>query len=386
MKILILVYIIFLEKEKFELLYLDKSHQIKPTEKLKRILFWTTFFDWKDFQFGIGQEPFYRAGCRFSNCITTDDRTFLNQSDALIFHPNNFDMKDLPSYRMPHQRYVFTYFEALLSQRDLPIFQNAPNGFFNWTMTYRRDSDIYSAQHYGTIRRKNTSSAVVEQFPFSLQPGVLPPDPAIFFKIRNQTHSTFSNKSKLIAWFTSNCDTPSLREVYFLRLAHYIPIDVYGECGNHVCFPMFSPKCDTLLNDYKFYIAAENSICADYVTEKFYRALDAGTIPIVYGGADYSAYAPPRSFIHVADFDSPEALADYLILLDDNSNLYSTYFEWKKDWEVIRHPMSGWCELCEKLNDPKQPSKNYKEIDKWWFEQTRCLTGESVMKKQGLLH
>lgn len=56
--------------------------------------------------------------------------------------------------------------------------------------------------------------------------------------------------------------------------------------------------------DYKFYLAFENSICHDYITEKFYNALQYRTVPIVYGGANYQALAPKGSFINVKDFSS----------------------------------------------------------------------------------
>lgn len=58
-------------------------------------------------------------------------------------------------------------------------------------------------------------------------------------------------------------------------------------------------------NNYKFYLAFENSICRDYVTEKLYNSLLFSTVPIVYGGADYDAIGlPPNSYIDVRNFKS----------------------------------------------------------------------------------
>lgn len=57
--------------------------------------------------------------------------------------------------------------------------------------------------------------------------------------------------------------------------------------------------------DYKFYLAFENSICPDYVTEKLFNTLLFTTVPIVYGGADYEAIgAPLNSYIDVRNFTS----------------------------------------------------------------------------------
>jgi len=123
----------------------------------------------------------------------------------------------------------------------------------------------------------------------------------------------------------------------------------------------------------------ENSLCPDYVTEKFYRALIHGIVPIVYGGADYSQYAPPHSYINIADFKSPKELADYLKLLDKNDALYLKYFEWKKFYQVVRRPMNGWCDLCAKLNEDVQVPKSYANVDEWWVRKMPCYPGSSFL-------
>lgn len=51
--------------------------------------------------------------------------------------------------------------------------------------------------------------------------------------------------------------------------------------------------------DYKFYLAFENSICVDYVTEKFFNAMRRTVVPITLGGANYSSLAPFHSAVHV---------------------------------------------------------------------------------------
>jgi alpha-1,3-fucosyltransferase len=314
--------------------------------------------------------------------MTTDDRNLQNESDAIIFHPINYDTNDVPLHRKPNQRYVFLFYEAETTGKQYQIFNNSLQDFFNWTMTYRRDSDIHCTEPYGILRRKHPSKRMTNTLPMPLPHGSLPPDPALLLKKPHSnsymSHLEFiQKKTKKIAWFVSKCVTLGRREDFFRQLFKFFPsIDVYGECGNGLsCFPWKSPDCDKILGDYKFYISAENSLCADYVTEKFYRALEAGVVPIVYGGADYSAYAPPYSYIHAADFISPKYLADYIILLDKNPLLYSKYFEWKKDWLVDRRPLDGWCDLCKKLNDPEQEHKSYKNIGKWWFDVVPCLQG-----------
>jgi len=76
-------------------------------------------------------------------------------------------------------------------------------------------------------------------------------------------------KTKLVAWFVSNCESESLREKYVQTMKKYIDVDVYGKCGDHVCWVGEQDECYNILErDYKFYLAFENSFCRDYVTEK----------------------------------------------------------------------------------------------------------------------
>ena len=67
---------------------------------------------------------------------------------------------------------------------------------------------------------------------------------------------------------------------------------------------MFFNLDGMLEQDYKFYLSFENSICVDYVTEKFYNALLFNTVPVVYGGADYSRLAPNMSYIDIRNYGS----------------------------------------------------------------------------------
>lgn len=48
-------------------------------------------------------------------------------------------------------------------------------------------------------------------------------------------------------------------------------------------------------------------------------------VPIVMGPnkKDYEKLAPPHSYIHVDDFESPAKLVDYLRLLHSNATLYN---------------------------------------------------------------
>lgn len=58
---------------------------------------------------------------------------------------------------------------------------------------------------------------------------------------------------------------------YARELGKYINVDIYGACGPHRCPRTSANRCFQLLDeDYKFYLAFENSNCRDYITEKFF--------------------------------------------------------------------------------------------------------------------
>jgi alpha-1,3-fucosyltransferase len=90
----------------------------------------------------------------------------------------------------------------------------------------------------------------------------------------------------------------------------------------------FPYQCDEMLQvDYKFYFAFENSLCPDYVTEKFIWPYVYDAFPIVLGEANYSNFSPSYSYVNEKDFQSPKKLTDYLILLDKSEKLDGQYFD-----------------------------------------------------------
>ena len=64
--------------------------------------------------------------------------------------------------------------------------------------------------------------------------------------------------------------------------------------------------------EYKFYLSFENSLCTDYVTEKFFNVLNYNMVPVTYNGAEMEKFAPRHSYINALDYSSVEELAKYL--------------------------------------------------------------------------
>ncbi|ODM96981.1 Alpha-(1,3)-fucosyltransferase C [Orchesella cincta] len=295
----------------------------------------------------------------FGNCEITFDRKRIKEAHAVIFHAWHSDLKkiDMPKIRSARQLWVLMDQESPMKSRsNLDSF----SGVFNWTMTYRRDSDVYHP--YGEIIEN--SEHVTNESNFHLE-------------------SFLAAKTKLIAGVTSNCDTDSKREVLIEKLRKEgVVIDIFGKCGTPVCphGKRIGNNCsqeefwEQLAKDYKFYLAFENALCVDYVTEKFFRTLELGIVPVVYGGADYDLIAPPNSFINVDSFQSPKQLAEFLKNLNENAEEYKKYFEWRIKYKVVKG--LGGFNLCKKLtNHILERRKNgghipriYNNIKEWWFQ------------------
>ena len=87
---------------------------------------------------------------------------------------------------------------------------------------------------------------------------------------------------------------------------------------------------------------------------------------------DYERVAPPHSFIHVEDFDSPSELASYLDLLITNHTLYQEYLSWKGSGRFI--DTKFWCRLCSLLHDDGDHMTWYDDIEVWWNCPDVCRT------------
>ena len=210
-------------------------------------------------------------------------------------------MKDREKIKPPKQRWIFFLLESPVNLRRNPV---SLKGLFNWTMTYRIDSDIFLP--YGHYTRLN-------------------PD-----EISLKSTNYAEGKDKLAVWLVSHCGT--LRDKFVKKLVKYIKIDVFGSCGKifdqQESCPKGSQECDHKLKGYKFYLSFENSFCVDYITEKYWRPLLLNIVPVVMGGASYEnkQLAIPGSFINTANFESVEALAKYLLYLNANDTAYNEYF------------------------------------------------------------
>lgn len=316
-----------------------EGYNISVTRRNKTILYWDTFHGAENMGLGLGYEIF--ANCPISDCVATHDKQYLpvDRFDAIVFHGARYSVTNdgIPERRNVDQKYIFY---SLETYANTYIEMKTNFNFYNWTMTFRRDSDIHSP--YAVVVRKVTG-----------------------YKIPSL--ETINSKKKKVAWFVSNCYTAGAKRRlrYVQELQKHIPVDIYGKCGTLTCTG--SEQCYQMLQDnYKFYLSFENSFCEDYVTEKLFNVLRYNVVPVVLGCANYDVIAPPYSVINTNSFMNPKHLAEYLWSLDSNTTEYIKYFEWKKEYTIEDSTQYVLCQLCEKLHKPLQYSW-YEDVKKWYY-------------------
>ncbi|XP_078683921.1 alpha-(1,3)-fucosyltransferase 7-like [Branchiostoma floridae x Branchiostoma belcheri] len=317
---------------------------LKPQGGKKKILVWNP---WPPISMP-------RQACpSMPQCEFTKDRGEVGDADAVIFWfrtmPPVYDRSYFPRSRPTRQHWIMRTPDCPYMTRITDWVSYA--GVFNWTMTYRNDSDVYMpwghiTSIYAEIARK--PDTLGRHYP--------------------------KQEGKLVIWYVSNCYKHLSRFAYANELMKYIKVDVFGACGREYC--RYSTKDQNCfanhLRQYKFYLAFENFKCIEYITEKFWKnGLSYDSVPVVLGAprSDYERFAPPNSFIHIDDFKNPRALASYLMYLDKNEDKYMEYFAWRNNPpKNLPDFKSHWCELCKKLVQAKpNERKVYNDIDKWWL-------------------
>ena len=225
------------------------------------------------------------------------------------------------------------------------------------------------------------------------------------------------DKTNLVAWTVSNCETASNRESTAKQLSHSLEkinqrLDIFGgkDCMSSKCVPgkrkscpdkhISFPSCpndsrvdpdkkcvERVLGSYYFYLSWENSICEDYVTEKFYDALRRSIVPVVLEGDWYDRLVPEGYdvFIRASDYDNTDELASRLVEISRNRTLYESFFKWREvpidelPSDFVKHVVNAenpWCALCRKLHEDDDDRVNI-NVDEWYSVENRCKQGQN---------
>ncbi|CAI5483749.1 unnamed protein product [Closterium sp. Yama58-4] len=135
--------------------------------------------------------------------------------------------------------------------------------------------------------------------------------------------------SALAAAFISNCNANSFRLEAIKELSRHMEVHSYGRCLNNM--PYEKDKLPVLARHF-FSLAFENTCEGDYVTEKFWQCLVAGSVPVVIGAPNIADFAPsPNSYLEIKSLEDVPRVAQQMVTLAGNQTAYDEMLAWKKD-------------------------------------------------------
>ena len=134
------------------------------------------------------------------------------------------------------------------------------------------------------------------------------------------------------SFMARNCGSKNHREKMVIELQEYFRVDSLSSCLHNAKPPNGLGLQDKkkVMQQYLFHLSFENGITQDYITEKLWGALAAGTVPVFLGSPNIKEHVPHGSVINTLDFETPEALGKYLTKVAANQTLYEQYHEWRK--------------------------------------------------------
>jgi hypothetical protein len=231
------------------------------------------------------------------------DRNRYEEADAVVFHLPQLRKSRFPPTKRRGQLWVGYSME---SDQHYPIqARRAELGpVFDVWMTYERDADIW--------------------IPY-LNP-TLPSD-------LKQAPQSKTERSPAAA-FISGLHERSGRTALLGELMRHLSIDSYGSVHRNrsIWRDRGAETKRRTIAQYKFTLAFENAISRDYVTEKFFDPLIAGSVPVYLGAPNIDAFAPgDHCFVDATRFESPRALAARLTELAQDESAYREYQRWRKE-------------------------------------------------------
>nr|XP_021196972.2 alpha-(1,3)-fucosyltransferase C [Helicoverpa armigera] len=322
---------------------------------------------------------FFKKKCPVNNCYITKIKSVvrrISDFDAIMFYGPKLDKKPLilPKDRSNQQKYIFLSGESAV---NYPVRCRNLRGVFNWTMTYKLNSDIYLG--YPIIR--NITGSIIGPKPIMhwLKWEDMKPIDSAFKK-------NLEGKIYAAAWFVSNKHAANKRREIALQIQdelsdYNMTLDIFGP-GEVSCPRNINLVCLSLLERYYyFYLSFENSLIDDYVTEKLLTPLQHYTVPIVYGGANYTRFMPEGSYLDVRTLGI-KMLVEKMVAAIRNKTIYYDFFRWTNHYSyhsVYESPMTDpQCELCRKLND-KNSMKEVTIIENFsaWWRSKACFDSDN---------
>lgn len=381
----------------------------------------------------MGEKYIKKSDPSCGGCWFTNDRTFEKVAHGILIDNTNFPSayKDIPhtKNRKPEQYWFAWHRESATKgfadagkffEKD--EYGNFMDDAFNYTVSYRRDSDIPYHNLVNDLllsQRYNSKTKIKEKLEMEDGPYM---EKLIKNKFDYINDEKYKDKS-YATWIVSNCQATvgaraRMDEALALKKAG-LKFDGFGKCwaGTEKEYKHISDEQapgSTIytqedmsrslrwrgdvsvlerISKYKFYLSFENGIhCRDYLSEKFWRnSLEAELVPIVFGvhREDIKALAPPNSYIHIEDYPNRKDLIDFLDYLNSNDTAYMEYHQWrtlKPDFTIpwrsnVEKRNCGICQLLKENREKNWPKRMIRSVTNWWWinnHDDKCLNTTEI--------
>ncbi|XP_068961027.1 alpha-(1,3)-fucosyltransferase 10 isoform X4 [Petaurus breviceps papuanus] len=329
--------------------------------------------------------------CGEDTCFFTINRSFQHHqlTKAFLFYGTDFSIDSLPLPRKAHHDWALFHEES--PKNNYKLFHEPVITLFNHTATFSRHSHLPLTTQYleGVDALKS-----------------------LRYMVPLHTKNSLRQRLAPLVYVQSDCDPPSDRDSYVRELMSHIQVDSYGECLRNRRLPVQLQNPSSMDDDgfyrilaqYKFVLAFENAVCDDYITEKLWRPLQLGVVPVYYGSPSIADWLPSnKSAVLVSGFRHPRELAGFIKRLDSNDREYETYIAWKLKGEISNrrlltalterrwgvqdvtqdsHIEAFECMVCNKVWDNLRLQQKMIR----WCSWSRRKTEFERLKRRGALH
>ena len=222
------------------------------------------------------------------------------------------------------------------SHPDAVFFMSMGNGYVTNAIKYETDVPIkilgsWEPQHYYPLHKIQYLNQFFQGTALldwtSDVPWVM-----IFYMDEMKAVEMPENPQPKVTFVARNCNPMNNRMDYVKAIDKLIGVVAMSSCYHNTPWPQCEGReCTKVeaIREYKIHLAFENGDSPNFVTDKIYQAFAAGVLPVWMGTRDIAEAVPKGSYIDVANFASPDEVAQYLAKVMADDALYQSYFEWK---------------------------------------------------------
>ena len=332
----------------------NKRHSSRP----KRILFYNPRIYQLSRNLKGNSASLFR-NCEIKNCEIVYRRSLLNDSDAVLLSSVfGLNIKKKPGQVWILLQWESTQMHTHLAPQSAPVYMKNK---INWTVSYSTNADIYLP--YGRLR----------QLPKEARPH------RNYIQIAN-------SKTKDAVWIVSHCQTFSKREHYVKILKKYISVDILGACGEkwNCGRKLIHDRCFDIYNTtFRYNLAFENSLCQEYITEKFYENYKYDILQVVRGNTPSKKpiNISHEAYISANDFKNAHQLGKFLRSLRSNPQKYASMLRKKDEYTVVPYMelfRDAGCEICKRLHSVDKYRSVYSDPFQWMREKEPCYEPKDI--------